>query len=71
MLKSRKLPHPCSTAGPLVTISGGITTCIPDETTTAVGLIQRADQALYAAKARGRNRFFSYEMQVDSLEKVD
>ncbi len=28
-----------------------------------------ADEALYAAKAHGRNRFFSFEMQLDTLEQ--
>jgi diguanylate cyclase (GGDEF)-like protein len=69
LLKARSLVHPQSEAGPLVTISGGITTCVPDDTTTAEILLQRADEALYTAKGRGRNRFFSYEMQVEALLK--
>ena len=67
LLKARQLPHPESDVGPWVTISGGITTCVPDETTTAEALLQRADEALYTAKARGRNRFFSYEMKLEAL----
>ena len=27
------------------------------------------DEALYAAKARGRDRFFSFEMQLDTVEQ--
>lgn len=69
LLKSYKLPHLQSSTGPLVTISGGITTCVPDADTTAQGMLARADEALYVAKGRGRNRFFSYEMQIDTLEK--
>ena len=64
LLKARGLVHPQSEASPLVTISGGITTCVPDDTTTAEVLLQRADEALYTAKGRGRNRFFSYEMKI-------
>jgi diguanylate cyclase (GGDEF)-like protein len=69
LLAAQRLPHPKSSTGAWVTISGGITTCIPDEHTTAQGLIHRADEALYVAKGRGRNRFFSYEMQLDTLQK--
>lgn len=69
LLAAQRLPHPKSSTGDWVTISGGITTCIPDERTSAQGLIQRADEALYVAKGRGRNRFFSYEMQLDTLQK--
>lgn len=68
MLTARAIAHPASPVAPLVTISGGITTCVPDESTSAESMIMRADQALYAAKAQGRNRFFSFEMQMDTLE---
>jgi diguanylate cyclase (GGDEF)-like protein len=61
--------HPGSAVAPHVTISGGITTCIPDATTTAEGMVLRADEALYAAKRQGRNRFFSFEMQMDTVEQ--
>jgi len=32
-------------------------------------MLTRADQALYVAKEKGRNRFFSFEMQLDSVEQ--
>lgn len=67
-VETMALPHPASPLGPWVTLSGGITTCVPDAATTAEGLLLRADDALYAAKTRGRNRLFSFEMQVDTAE---
>jgi diguanylate cyclase (GGDEF)-like protein len=68
-LAQMQLPHPDSPQGPWVTVSGGLTTCVPDDSTTAEGLLLRADDALYQAKAKGRGRFFSYEMKLDSLER--
>ena len=63
------IPHPDSPTQPHITLSGGITTCLPDDSTTVEGLLLRADDALYNAKATGRNRFFSYEMQMDTMEQ--
>ncbi|MBN8505845.1 MAG: diguanylate cyclase [Burkholderiales bacterium] len=68
-LAQREIQHPDSPVGPFVTLSGGLTTCVPDDSTTAEGLLLRADDALYQAKAKGRNRFFSYEMKLDSREQ--
>ena len=70
LLRQRAIAHPNSKISDLLTISGGITTCIPDSETDAESLIMRADQALYAAKAHGRNRFFSFEMQMDTIEQL-
>lgn len=69
LLKARAIPHPDSPLGNLLTLSGGITTCMPDESTSAESMLMRADQALYAAKEQGRNRFFSFEMQMDTVEQ--
>jgi diguanylate cyclase (GGDEF)-like protein len=66
MLNSFKLYHPDSPVGPTVTISGGITSGISGEHTTPEELVMRADKALYIAKAKGRNQFFSLEMQASS-----
>ena len=70
VLKVRAIAHEGSPLGDRLTLSGGITTCIPDETTSAEGMLMRADEALYAAKAQGRNRFFSFEMQMDPVEQL-
>jgi len=69
MVNGVGIPHPRSTVASHVTLSGGITTCIPDAGTTAETMVIRADQALYAAKAQGRDRFFSFEMQLDTEEQ--
>ena len=69
VLQSRAIPHPGSPEGGVLTISGGITTCVPDDSTSAETMVMRADQALYAAKAQCRNRFFSFEMQMDTIEQ--
>jgi len=63
------IAHPDSAVASHVSLSGGITTCVPDASTTAEGLLMRADDALYTAKAHGRNRFFSYEMLLDTVEQ--
>ncbi|MDD2713736.1 MAG: diguanylate cyclase [Simplicispira sp.] len=70
LLHVHAIDHPASPLTNILTLSGGITTCIPEESTSAEGMIMRADQALYAAKAQGRNRFFSFEMQLDTVEQL-
>ena len=69
MLKFLKIRPAGSDEEILLTLSGGITTCIPDENTSAESMLMRADEALYAAKSQGRNRFFSFEMQMDTIEQ--
>ena len=71
MLAKLALPHPANSAAAWVTISGGVTTCVATEHTSAEGLAMRADQALYMAKSQGRNRFFSFEMDVPRSEAVE
>ena len=69
LLKARAIAHPGSPNGETLTLSGGITTCVPDDGTSAETMLMRADEALYAAKAQGRDRFFSFEMQMDTIEQ--
>lgn len=54
-----KIEHSDSLANKFVTISLGVFTCYPDQTTTAETVIERADKALYKAKKQGRNQFAS------------
>lgn len=60
------LPHPASDSRRCVTLSGGITTVVPDGSTTIESLLSRADAALYTAKSLGRDRFFCFETQTDT-----
>jgi diguanylate cyclase (GGDEF)-like protein/PAS domain S-box-containing protein len=54
-LKSLKLIHAKSKVSQYVTLSIGISTTIPKQTDSAKQLIKTADNALYEAKAQGRN----------------
>jgi len=69
VLTTRRILHPASPISDSITLSAGITTCVPDESTTGIGMITRADEALYAAKAKGRNHYFSYELQISAREQ--
>jgi len=71
IVASAAIPHPASSVGPHLSFSGGITTLVPDEASTAEGVLLCADEALYAAKSRGRNCFYSFEMQMDTAEQRD
>jgi diguanylate cyclase (GGDEF)-like protein len=50
------IPHAGSSAAPVLTISLGIACVVPVARRSCAGLLQLADQALYAAKDAGRNQ---------------
>lgn len=50
-----KIPHAYAVVSKYVTVSMGISFCIPDENTSFAELYESADKALYQAKNNGRN----------------
>lgn len=54
-VEAMRLPHDFSGCSQLITISLGIATATPNQYSKPIELIDHADQALYKAKARGRN----------------
>ena len=53
--EQRALPHPASPVGPVVTLSVGVAAWVPEGTASPLSLFTAADDALYRAKAEGRN----------------
>ncbi|WP_342114870.1 PleD family two-component system response regulator [Pseudoduganella sp. OTU4001] len=51
------IPHRMSPAGNAVTVSLGVATVQPSDSSSAEALVRAADQALYQAKESGRNRY--------------
>ena len=51
-----QIPHAQSQVSPYITMSSGVATLTPSSETSPTQLIANADEALYVAKAGGRNR---------------
>jgi diguanylate cyclase (GGDEF)-like protein len=61
------IEHPASNVGPSVTFSIGAACVQPLPGRRSEGFIQLADEALYAAKERGRNRTVIMDREYDTL----
>jgi diguanylate cyclase (GGDEF)-like protein len=62
------IPHQDSGAAPVLTISLGIACVVPAARRSCSGLVQLADQALYAAKDGGRNRLELLEQEYEHMQ---
>lgn len=69
-IASERIPHPSSPVGPWVTVSVGVATITEDDFQLPLTtLIQRADDAMYAAKSGGRNAIVCWEPSLPASER--
>jgi diguanylate cyclase (GGDEF)-like protein len=62
------IPHAASGAAPVLTLSLGVACVAPVARRSWTGLIQLADQALYAAKDSGRNSAVALEQEYEHMQ---
>jgi diguanylate cyclase (GGDEF)-like protein len=61
------IPHERSDVAPTLTVSIGVSTCIPDANQPEVKLIECADRALYEAKQNGRNQHRRHTLEPNQM----
>jgi diguanylate cyclase (GGDEF)-like protein len=64
-IEALRLPHPSNPMSDVVTVSGGVAELDPDVPITVNEWLQRADAALYNAKATGRNRVMVFHAEAE------
>jgi diguanylate cyclase (GGDEF)-like protein len=62
------IPHEGSSVAKVVTVSVGVAVARPGSGRSLPGAIQAADEALYEAKKRGRNRIVSKDANTSEVE---
>jgi diguanylate cyclase (GGDEF)-like protein len=60
-VQEHRIPHASSSVADVVTISGGVVAAEPGSSSSPEEVVGRADEALYQAKAAGRNRVIVYQ----------
>lgn len=72
-IETLRLPHKTSSVSNYVSLSFGVASLIPNEDVAPALLIEAADQALYIAKGKGRNRVYSRAIDCldPALESTD
>lgn len=62
-LRDLRIPHADNLERHIVSISAGLYVCKADANVSVNTMVQRADQALYAAKTDGRDRVFCFDVR--------
>jgi len=70
LVANSEFPHGANQPGGRLTISGGVSSW-PADGTDALALLRTADEALYQAKAAGRNRVLAYHVPDLSAARLD
>ncbi len=71
LMARQAIPHPASEISPQVTVSIGIHSAIPRPGLPLRTWIKNADDALYQAKQRGRNRYVVLEEVLTAATKIE
>lgn len=61
-LTHAKIEHAYNEVDNIITVSMGLTTVIPDKTTTQEAIIETADRAMYQAKDSGKNCYYTKDI---------